>query len=113
MHTAYWSFSSQFLNETHEFSELVLARMALLVDQSRSVLPLRSNLESCGGKINAGLGHFHLNWPEPVLFGRLFRTNEKHPKSSRDSVAAATDTCVLSILPRELRFHNFSTFVQG
>ena len=26
----------------HEFSELVLTRIALLVDQSRSVLPLRS-----------------------------------------------------------------------
>ena len=34
--------TSQFLNRTHEFSELVLARMALLMDQSRSVLPLRS-----------------------------------------------------------------------
>ena len=32
----------QFLNGTHEFSELVLARMSLLMDQSRSVLPLRS-----------------------------------------------------------------------
>ena len=34
--------TSQFLNGTHEFSELVLARMTLLVDQSRSVLPLQS-----------------------------------------------------------------------
>ena len=34
--------TSQFLNVTHEFSELVLARMSLLMDQSRSVLPLRS-----------------------------------------------------------------------
>ena len=33
---------SQFLNGTHEFSELLLARIVLLVDQSRSVLPLRS-----------------------------------------------------------------------
>ena len=31
----------QFLNGTHEFSELVAAKMALLMDQSRSVLPLR------------------------------------------------------------------------
>ena len=34
--------SSQFLNETHKFSQLVLARMALLMDQSRSVLSFRS-----------------------------------------------------------------------
>ena len=33
---------SQFLNGTHEFSELLVARIVLLVDQSRSVLPLRS-----------------------------------------------------------------------
>ena len=31
-----------FKNGTHEFSELVLARMVLLMDQSRSVLSLRS-----------------------------------------------------------------------
>ena len=30
--------AGQFLNGTHEFSELVPARMSLLVDQSRSVL---------------------------------------------------------------------------
>ena len=43
--------TSQFLNGTHEFSELVLARMALLMDQSRSVLPLRlaKTRESGGG----------------------------------------------------------------
>ena len=34
--------TSQFLNGTHEFLELVLARMSLLIDLSRSVLPLRS-----------------------------------------------------------------------
>ena len=34
--------SDLFLNGTHEFSELVLARMTLLMDQSRSVLLLRS-----------------------------------------------------------------------
>ena len=34
--------TSQLLDGTHEFSELVLARMVLLVDQSGSVLPLRS-----------------------------------------------------------------------
>ena len=34
--------ASQFLNGTHEFAELVLIRMALIMVQSRSVLPLRS-----------------------------------------------------------------------
>ena len=34
--------TSQFVNGTHEFSELVLVRMALLIDRSSSVLPLRS-----------------------------------------------------------------------
>ena len=34
--------TSQFLDGTHEFSELGLAKMALFMDQSRSVLPLRS-----------------------------------------------------------------------
>ena len=34
--------TNQFLNGTYEFSEMVLARMALLMDQSRAVLPLRS-----------------------------------------------------------------------
>ena len=33
---------SQLLNEAYKFSELVLPRMALLTDQSRLVLPLRS-----------------------------------------------------------------------
>ena len=62
--------------------------MALLMDQSRSVLPLRSanvgDLESCGGKnVRARLGPFHLNWPEPVLFGRPDGTSGKRPKSSQ------------------------------
>ena len=34
--------TGQFSNGTPEFSELVLARMALLMDQSRSVLPIRA-----------------------------------------------------------------------
>ena len=34
--------TSQFLNGMHEFSELILVRMALLMDQSRLVLPLLS-----------------------------------------------------------------------
>ena len=45
---------------THQSSELVLARMILLMDQSRSVLPHRSakaHLESYGGKnVRARLG---------------------------------------------------------
>ena len=45
--------TSQFSNGMHELSELVLARMVLLMDQSRSVLPIRSvkrgNLEKYGG----------------------------------------------------------------
>ena len=36
---------SQSLNGTHEFAELVLARMTLLMDQSRSVFPLRSEFQ--------------------------------------------------------------------
>ena len=32
--------TSQFLNGTHKFSELVLARMAMPMDQSHSVFPL-------------------------------------------------------------------------
>ena len=42
---------SQFLIGTHKFSELVLSRMALLMDQSRFVLLLRSanELTSTGG----------------------------------------------------------------
>ena len=64
--------TSQFLNGTHEFSELVLARMALLMDQSRSVLPLRSAKAREFGElwrenVRARLGPFHLNWPELVL----------------------------------------------
>ena len=34
--------TNQFLNGTHEFSQLVLPRMALLVDQRHSILPFTS-----------------------------------------------------------------------
>ena len=77
--------TSQFLNWTHEFAELVLARMSLLMDQRasqffRSGQPKRGNLESCGGKnAPAGLSTFK-NWPEPVVFGRPDRRNGKRPK---------------------------------
>ena len=32
-----------------------------------------------GKNVSACLGPFHLNWPEPVLFGRPERTNRKRP----------------------------------
>ena len=42
--------------------------------------PKCENLESCGGKrVCVRLGSFHLNWPEPVLFGQPERTNGKRP----------------------------------
>ena len=67
--------TSQFLNGTHEFSGLVPSRMALLVDQSRSVPPLRSAKAREFGElwrenVRARSGPFYLNWPGPVLFGR-------------------------------------------
>ena len=76
--------TSQFLNGTHEFSELVLARMVLLMDQSRSVLPLRSSKarefrELWRKNVRAHLEPFHFSWPEPVLFGRAERTSGKRP----------------------------------
>ena len=56
-----------------------LARIALLVDQSQPAKV--RELESCGGKnIRALLGPFHLNRPEPVLFGQPERTIEE-PRS--------------------------------
>ena len=80
--------TSQFLNETHEFPELFLARRVLLMDQSRSVLLLRSAKalefgELWRGKnVPAHLGPFHLNWPEPVLLGWPERRNGKRPKKN-------------------------------
>ena len=77
--------TSQFLNGTNEFSELVLARMSLLMEQRSSVLPLRSAKAREFGKlwrenVHARLRPYHLNWSEPVLFGRPERTNGKRPK---------------------------------
>ena len=76
--------SSSVINGTNEFSELVLAEMVLLIDQSRSVLSLRSakarefQLESCGrSKCTPRFGPFRLNWLEPVLFEWPERTNEE------------------------------------
>ena len=74
--------TSQFLSEAHEFSELVLARMALLADHSCKVLSLRSAKARKFGElwrenVRARLGPFHLNWPEPAPFGLQERTNGK------------------------------------
>ena len=75
--------TSQFLNGTHEFSELVPARMALLMNQSRSVLPLQSGIWKVVTEehVRARLEPFHLNFnlPESVLFDRPERTNGKRP----------------------------------
>ena len=59
---------------------MVLSGMALLIDQSHSVLPLRSAKAREFGElwrenICVHLGPFHLNWPEPVLFDWPERTN--------------------------------------
>ena len=75
----------KFLNETHEFSELVMARMALLTDQSSSVLQLRSFKVREFGEwwrenmfartLSISLKY---NWQElSVLFVRQDRTNGK------------------------------------
>ena len=75
--------TSQFLNGTHELSELVLARMSLLMDQSRSVLPLRSAKAREFGELGRekmyACAFFHLNSLEPVLFGRSDGTKGKRP----------------------------------
>ena len=62
----------------------VLGRIALLVDQRRSVLPLRSANtrefeELWRRNVHVRLGPFHSNWPEPFLFSRPERTNGKLP----------------------------------
>ena len=80
--------TSQSLNGMHELSELVLARIALFVDQSCSwsVLPLRSAKarefeELWRESLCMHVGPCHLNLSESVLLGRPERTNEKLPKS--------------------------------
>ena len=68
--------TSQLLNGTYEFSELALARMALLMDHSRSVLPLKSAKAQEFGKLRREKMYTRsfqlciLNGSEPVLFGR-------------------------------------------
>ena len=68
--------TSQFLHGILEFSERVLVRKALLMDQSLSVLPFQSTKLSVGiwrvvveKYMHAPAEPFHLNWPELVLFG--------------------------------------------
>ena len=65
--------TSQFLTGTHEFSELVLARMTLLMDQSRSGLPLRSAKARVFGKL----------WREEIsaIFDILFAFVEKRVRA--------------------------------
>ena len=60
--------AGQFLDEMHEFSEVVLARMSLMNPQSYSVLPVGNSLvgELWRKKVSlrvssARLGTFHLN----------------------------------------------------
>ena len=78
--------TSQFLNGTHEFSVLVLGRMALLMDQSRSVLVPAPVGQSPGQSTGIQrVGPLHLNWPEPVFFSRAESTNEKQ-QSSFDAI---------------------------
>lgn len=76
--------TSLFLSRTHEISELVLARMALVMDQSRCSPP--APFGKSAGKWNAVAGKYvraleplHSIWPEPVLFGRPDRLNDKRP----------------------------------
>ena len=78
------STSQNWLNGTHEFSELVLARMALLMDQSRSVLPLRSVKAREFGELWQSCTAARLAWMDfpyqlarTSIFGRPEQTNEK------------------------------------
>ena len=82
--TSVFGLASQFLYGTHEFSELVLARKSLFMNQSSSVLQLRSAKAREFGElwrqnVRARLGPFHLKWTELILFGRAELTNGKRP----------------------------------
>ena len=73
------------MNGTNELSELLLARIALLMDQSRALLPLWSAKARGFGElwrenVHTRIGTLQLNWPVSVLFGQLDRKNEKRPK---------------------------------
>ena len=72
---------------THEFWPEWPCLWIRAAELSRSGRPIRGTLESCGGKnVRARLGPFHLNWPEPVLFGWPERTNGKQWKGRRARV---------------------------
>ena len=67
-----------------------MSRMSLLIDQSRSVLPLRSaKAREFGESVvtkkvyaRALSGPFHLNWSKPVHIGRQNGKNGKRPYNS-------------------------------
>ena len=62
---------------------MALLRWIQAAQLSCSGGPKRRGLESCGGKnVHVHLGPFHLNWPEPVLFGRPERTDGRRPKAT-------------------------------
>ena len=85
--------TSRFLNGTHEFSELVRARMVQLMGQSRSVPPLRSakvwgfrelRREKC---TRVGVPWtFPFKLTRTSSFRREERTNGKVAKDQRDHV---------------------------
>ena len=86
--------NSQFLNETHEFSELVLAGMALLMDQSHSVLPLRSAKAREYGelwweKCTRATWTFPFKLARTSSFGRPELTNGKHVSYQYDIVTTS------------------------
>ena len=76
--------TNQFLNETHEFSELVLARVALLMDQGRFPTPVGQSAviwRVVAGKLYARALDLSEPEPEPVLFGWPELRNGKRPNS--------------------------------
>ena len=78
--------TGQFLNGTHLFSELVLARKALLMDQSRSVLSLRSATARELWReiiVRACLGPFHLNPPGLFFSDTAEQKNGKRHKTAK------------------------------
>ena len=94
--------TSQFLNGTHEFSELVLARIALLMDQSRSVLSLRSakarelSREKCT--------RTHWTFPFKLVRTSSFRparTNGKQPQTHKNRILPPHWIILVNVLNSE------------
>ena len=79
--------TSQLLNGLHKFSELVLARMALLMDQRALLSSFALVGQSIGiWRVVAGKNvhlpsRFHLDWPEAVLLSQPEWKNGKQPPS--------------------------------